>query len=100
MVADLAAELRAHRSRQASLNLARVRADELVIQTRPGRAQNRRNALRAMTVAADCAGLSPEGTQLVGNQDLRHSCAGLSFAAGVPPTKIMSILRHATSASR
>jgi integrase len=33
----------------------------------------------------------------VGCHDLRHSCAAVLFAAGVPATKVAAVLRHTTT---
>ena len=41
------------------------------------------------------AKLNPPGAKPVAPHDLRHSCAGLLFAAGVPVPKVAAILRHA-----
>lgn len=94
MIAELVAELRAHRRRQASRGLDRIRAGALVFQTRSGAPQHRRNTLRAVYAAGDAAGLNPPGVQRVGVHDLRHSCAGLLFAARVPAPTIAAVLRH------
>jgi integrase len=53
-----------------------------------------RNGLRAVYAAGDTAGLNTEGVEKVGLHDLRHSCAGLLFAANVPAPTIAAILRH------
>ena len=88
MTADLVTELRAHR-RRVGLDLSRLRPESLLFP------QDRRNALRAVYAAGDAAGLNPVGVEKVGLHDLRHSCAGLLFAANVPATTIAAILRHA-----
>jgi integrase len=88
MTADLVRELKAHRKRVGS-TLARVRPDALLFP------HDRRNALRAIYKAGDDAGLNPDGMEKVGLHDLRHSCAGLLFAANVPAPTIAAILRHA-----
>jgi integrase len=46
----LAAELRAHRERQASKSFARIRPDALVFQTASGNRLHRRNVLRAVQI--------------------------------------------------
>ena len=95
LIADLVAELRAHRSRVAERSLARVRSDALVFSTRTGLPHHRKNALRAIYAAGDAAKLNPKGGKRVGCHDLRHSCAGLLLAAGVPAPRAAAILRHA-----
>jgi integrase len=45
--------------------------------------------------AGDDAGLKPEGVERVGCHDLRHSCAGLLFAAGMSAPTVAAVLRHA-----
>lgn len=87
MTADLVRELNAHRKR-VGLTLARVRPDALLFP------HDRRNVLRAVYLAGDRAGLNPAGVERVGCHDLRHSCAGLLFAAGVSAPAIAAILRH------
>jgi integrase len=87
-------ELRAHRSNQAARDLSFINADALVFQTRTGKSPGRRNALRAVQTAAQNAGLNREGQQPVGLHDLRHSAAGLAFAA-LPLNEVSRLLRHA-----
>ena len=94
MIETLAAELKAHRTRVASRNIARTHRDARVFTTATGQPQDRRNALRAIYAAGDDAGLNPKGAQRVGLHDLRHSCAGLLLAAGVPMPKVAAVLRH------
>jgi integrase len=88
MTADLVAELREHRRRVGAKSLPRVRADALVFPN------DRRNVLRAVYAAGDSAGLNPDGVARVSCHDLRHSCAGLLFSAGVSAPKVAAILRH------
>ena len=97
LIADLVTELRAHRSRVASVSLARVKPDALVFGTSTGAKQWNRNVLRALYVAGDAAKLNPKGAERVSCHDLRHSCAGLMLAAGVPPTRAAAVLRHANT---
>jgi integrase len=87
-------ELRAHRSSQAAKGLSFLNADALVFQTRTGKSPGRRNALRAVQTAARNAGLNPDGQQPIGLHDLRHSAAGLAFAA-LPLNEVSRLLRHA-----
>jgi len=94
MTGDLAAELRAHRSRQP---LMRRKPDALVFQTANGTPHDRHNVARAIRAAGTAAKLNPPGVKKVAPHDLRHSCAGLLLAAGVAPTKVSAILRHADS---
>ena len=61
MLPALRRELVEHRSRQAAPSLALVRADALVFTTARGKPQSRRNALRAVHVAGDAAGLNGDG---------------------------------------
>lgn len=89
MTGDLVAELRAHRSRNPGLGEA------LVFSTTNGRPQDRHNVARAIRVAGDAAGLNPPGLKKVAPHDLRHSCAALLLAAGVPAPKVAAVLRHA-----
>jgi integrase len=95
IIPTLAAELRAHRAREARRGFQRVTADALVFQTRTGQPQNRRNVLRAMYAAGDRAGLNGDDIEPVGCHDLRHSCAGLLLAARTPLPKVAAVLRHA-----
>jgi integrase len=85
----LAAELRKHRSRLAGRGLQLTRPDGLVF------TQDRRNVLRAVYRAGGDAGLNPEGVEKIGCHDLRHSCAGLLFAAGMSAPTVAAVLRHA-----
>jgi integrase len=87
-------ELRTHRIKQADKGLSFIKADVLVFQTRTGKSPGRRNVLRAVQTAAGAAGLDPEGTQPLGLHDLRHSAAGLAFAA-LPLNEVSRLLRHA-----
>ena len=41
------------------------------------------------------AGLNSPGVKKVSPHDLRHSCAGLLLAAGVPAPQVAAILHHA-----
>ena len=89
IIDPLAVELKAHRSRLAGRGLHLNRPDALVF------TQTRRNVLRAVYRAGDGAGLNPEGVEKVGCHDLRHSCAGLLFAAGTSAPTVAAVLRHA-----
>lgn len=73
----------AHRARQQTID-----PDALVFH------HMRHAVLRAIYVAGDAAGLNTGGKR-VGCHDLRHSCAGLLLAAGVPAPRIAAIMRHA-----
>ena len=88
LTADLVAVLRAHRRRAGAKSLTRVRPDALMFP------HDRRNVLRAVYAAGDTAGLNPDSAPRVSCHDLRHSCAGLLFSAGVSPPKVAAILRH------
>ena len=85
MTGDLVAELKAHRSRYPGVG------DALVFPTATGAPQWRRNVLRALYVAGDAAKLNPPGVKRVSCHDLRHSCAGLLLAAGVPAPRAAAI---------
>jgi len=89
MTSALAAELRAHRSRRPGVGSA------LVFTTAEGKPRHRHAVGNAVRTAGDKAGLNPSGVKPVAPHDLRHSCAGLLFAAGVPVPKVAAILRHA-----
>ena len=95
MIPELVAEMQAQRRRALAAGFARGAADALVFVTATGNPQHRKNALRAVHAAGDAAGLNPEGAEKVGLHDLRHSCAGLLLAAGIPMSKVAAILRHA-----
>ena len=88
-------ELGAHRSRQASLNLALVRPDALVFTTLRGKPQSRRNALRAVHTAGDNIGLNGEGVEKVGLHDLRHSFVAAAFENGGDHREVAEAARHA-----
>ena len=83
-----------HRSKQADKGLSFIKADATVLQTRTGKSPGRRNVLRAVQTAATLAGLNPEGMPPLGLHDLRHSAAGLAFAA-LPLNEVCRLLRHA-----
>jgi integrase len=89
IIDPLADELREHRSRLAERGLHLTRPDVLLF------TQHRRNVLRAVYRAGDDAGLNPEGVEKIGCHDLRHSCAGLLFAAGMSAPTVAAVLRHA-----
>ena len=89
MTADLEAELRQHRRNFPGVG------GTLVFRTATGKPQDRHNAARAVRAAGDAAQLNPPGLKKIAPHDLRHSCAGLLLAAGVPAPKVAAILRHA-----
>src|SRR5207245_1885952 len=89
MTDDLVTVLRGHRSRFPGVG------DALVFRTSSGKAHCRENVARAMRVASTAAGLNETGKKKVSPHDLRHSCAALLLAAGVPAPKVAAILRHA-----
>ncbi|HEV8460353.1 MAG TPA: tyrosine-type recombinase/integrase, partial [Gaiellaceae bacterium] len=93
----LAAELRAHRARQAALGFDRVKPDLFVFQTASGLRPHRRNVLRAIGSASKRAGLVADGQEVVGAHDLRHSLAGCAFALGLSPVEVSKTLRHANA---
>ena len=88
-------ELVAHRARQARLNLALVRPDGLVFTTSRGQPQSRRNALRAVRLAGDAAGLNGDGPEPVGLHDLRHSLVAIAFELGLSVPEVALVARHA-----
>jgi integrase len=90
LLAELSAELRAHRTRCAYPS-----ADALVFQTRTGRSPGRRNVHRAVSRAAMKVGLSREGEEPVGVHDLRHSFAAFTIAGGLTLAETARLLRHA-----
>jgi integrase len=94
MLPILRRELLAHRSRQASRNLALVKPDALVFTTSGGKPQSRRNALRALHRAGDKAGLNGDGRERVGVQDLRQSFVA-SALARANVTEATGLARHA-----
>jgi integrase len=89
MTSALIAELEAHRRSQPGVGKA------LVFRTADGKPRRRHAVANAVRVAGDKAKLNPAGAKPVAPHDLRHSCAGLLFAAGVPVPKVAAILRHA-----
>jgi integrase len=95
LLPELAAELKAHRSRVAGQALARVQPDALVFTTARGRPHGRRNPLRAVHAAGDAAGLNGEGRERVGVHDLRHSFVAVALAAGMTLPEAAALARHA-----
>ncbi len=69
-----------------------------MFQTSSGSPQGRRNALRAVNLAAARAGLVQEGQEPVGLHDLRHSMAANAFALGLNDLEVARLLRHASPA--
>jgi integrase len=90
-------ELRAHRSRQASLDLRLVHRGQLVFTTASGKPQGRRNSLRAVHAAGDAAGLNGEGVEPVGLHDLRHSFVAVALDAGATLAEAAVLARHANA---
>jgi Site-specific recombinase XerD len=93
LLPQLAAVLAAHRTRMGKLGFDRIQPDALIFQTGPGKRMSRRNILRSIHAAGDAAGLNPEGTEKVGNHDLRHSMAANALAF-VSMTEAANLLRH------
>lgn len=81
--------------RQALKGFDRIHTNALVFQTSRGNSPGRRNALRALQVAAENAGLVADGQEPVGLHDLRHSLAANSFALGLTDVEVARLLRHA-----
>jgi integrase len=97
MLPALERELKAHRSRQASINLHRTRRDQLVFVAANGKPQGRRNALRAVRKAGDAAGLNGDGIEAVGLHDLRHSFVALALDSGTTLAEAAVLARHANA---
>lgn len=96
LLSRLAEELGEHRRRTlARFDLQRAVPDERVFQTASGKSPSKRNAYRAITRAAERAGLVPEGSEPVGPHDLRHSLAANSFALGLSAVEVSRLMRHA-----
>lgn len=87
-------ELRAHRRRQRSRNIALVHPDAFVFVTANGKPQSSRNALRAVHAAAAALGLNSD-RDLVGLHDLRHTLIGLAFEHGLTLPEASVLARHA-----
>jgi integrase len=83
MLPALERELRAHRLRQAGVDLRLVNRHALVFTTATGKPQSRRNALRAVHAAGDAAGLNGDDVEPVGLHDLRHSLVAGALDSGV-----------------
>jgi integrase len=73
------------------------RTDALVFVTGRGKPQSRRNALRAVHVAGDAAGLNGDGVEPVGLHDLRHSFVALALDSGVTLAEAAVLARHANA---
>jgi integrase len=97
MLPALRHELAEHRSRQARRDLALVRGAALVFVTARGLPQSRRNALCAVHVAGDAAGLNGAGLEQVGMHDLRHSMVAIAFAHGLTAPEVAVLARHANA---
>ena len=89
--------MRAHRSRQAGVDLRLVHRSSFVFTTARGKPQSRRNALRAVHLAGDAAGLNGEGVEPVGLHDLRHSFVALALDSGVTLAEAAVLARHANA---
>ncbi|HEY8600582.1 MAG TPA: site-specific integrase, partial [Thermomicrobiales bacterium] len=88
----LLARLRDHRDRQADERLcagARWREWDLVFPSTIGTPMDARNVLRRFQALVTKAGLPHQRFH-----DLRHCCASLLLAQGVPPRVVMEILGH------
>jgi integrase len=96
LLAPLAAILKEHRARMAKRGLQLVAPDALLFVTGTGRSPGRRNALRALQVAAVKAGVATDDTQPLGLHDLRHSLAANSFALGLNEVEVALLLRHSS----
>ena len=90
MAEQLRTELRCHRARMAELGLQHVTPG-------PGLHHDPSDGAPEPLRAGDLAGLNADGVERIGCHDLRHSCAGLLFAAGRLAPEVASMLRHADS---
>jgi len=97
MLPALDRELRAHRVRQAGIDLQLVHRSRRVFTTVTGQPQSRRNALRALHAAGDAAGLNGDGLEPVGLHDLRHSLVAGALDTGVPLAEAAVLARHANA---
>lgn len=89
---SLMAKLKAHRARQLEERLAagkRWRDSGLVFTSTIGTPLDARNVLRRFQALTERAGLPRQRFH-----DLRHCCASLLLAQGVPPRVVMEILGH------
>ncbi|MEO5577213.1 MAG: tyrosine-type recombinase/integrase [Gaiellaceae bacterium] len=93
----LAVELLSQRQRVASVDLSRVHRDAYVFTTATGKPQSVRNALRAVHVAGDRAGLNEDRRERVGLHDLRHSFVAIALASGLTSPEASALARHANS---
>ena len=97
MLPALERELRAHRVRQASVDLRLVHRDALIFTTATGQPQSRRNALRALHAAGDAAGLNGDNVEPVGLHDLRHSLVALALDSSRSLAEAAVLARHANA---
>jgi integrase len=94
----LAAELKAHKTRQQRQGFDRIQAHALVFTTSTGKPQSRYNVARAIRAAAKSAKLTGDGRQLISPHDLRHSFVALALRAGVTLPEAAALARHASPA--
>ena len=85
------------RGRQATVDLRLVHRSALVFTIARGKPQSRRNALRAVHLAGDAAGLNGDGVEPVGLHDLRHSFVALALDSGVTLAEAAVLARHANA---
>jgi integrase len=97
MLPALERELRALRSRQASVDLQLVHRSRLVFPIATGKPQSRRNALRALHAAGDAVGLNGDNVEPVGLHDLRHSLVAGALDSGVTLAEAAVLARHANA---
>ena len=97
LVERLARELIDHRERQLEKHPDRTTADSLVFQTANGRSPVRQNVGRAVSRAANKAGLVKAGEQPVSPHDLRHSFASLLLTSGFSLPEAARLMRHANT---
>ncbi len=94
MIPILVDELRAHRDRQAQLGFERVKSEALVFQTRSGKPQSKRNALRAVHVSGDAANLNGTGRRSGSTTSVTPAPGSSSTSAR--RSQSAAILRHST----
>jgi integrase len=90
----LKAELLAHRSRMAEVDLRRVHPEALVFVGVRGQPLRRSSTYSALRRVADRVGLNPPGLPPIGQHDLRHSAGALALQHGASPAEVAEFLRH------
>jgi integrase len=93
LVLELVSLLKRHKAEAFSRRHARP--DSFVFATRDGHPLSQRNAARALTNAADKAGLNPDGVQTLSWHDLRHTSISRLIAAGLDVVQVQRQAGHA-----